>query len=196
VLGLPTRNRLVVAIARNRVTWPGHGPSFNYVDYEIVPFRESGENGQLRHQVPQPLTGRFDVLLSDAGDRTPVIAEVKAAGDPATLPRTLIQVLSYAVEMGTTLQRKRLNFIYGDAFASHEVQPRLDLCVMKEIPDDPSPEAKRNSDERHAQVEELCQKLLAQPHARALIRRVIWLHPRMAPDGTFTFAERFTCNST
>jgi hypothetical protein len=189
-------NRLVVAIARNKVTWPGDGLAFDYVDYEIVPFRESGESGQMRHQLPQPVTGRFDVLLSDAKDRTPVVVEVKAASDSATTPRTLIQLLTYAVEMGTSNQRRRLNSIYPDAFASYDDQPRVDLCVMKEIPDDLSPEAMRNSDERHAQVEDLCRKLLAQPHTRALIRRIIWLHPRMASDGKFTFAKRFICTPT
>lgn len=186
-------NRLVVAIAHNRVTWPTEGLSFKYVDYEIEPFRESGESGRLRHQLPQPLSGRFDVLLSDSRDRTPVIAEVKAAGDPATLPRTLIQVLTYAVEMGSPLQRNRLDSIYPEAFASYSAQPRVDICVMKEIPNDLSPEAQRNSDERHAKVENLCRELLSQRHARALIRRIIWLHPRMALDGTFTVAERFVC---
>jgi hypothetical protein len=186
-------NSLVVSIARRKATWPGEGLSFKYVDYEIAPFRESGEVGRLRHQLPEAMTGRFDLLLSDAADRTPVIVEVKAAGDPATLPITVIQLLTYAVEMGTLHQRRRLTSIYGDAFASPSEQPRLDLCVMKEIPGALSTQSGENSEERHAQVQQLCEKLLTLPHARKLIRRIVWLHPEMTSSGETSFATRFVC---
>lgn len=187
--------RLAVSIAREKNPWPGHGLSFGFVDYEISPFRESGASGRLRHKSADSITGRFDLLLTNVGETqpAPIIVEVKAATDPATTLRTLIQLLAYAVEMGTPHQRVRLNAIYGDAFGTYSEQPQLDLCVMKEVPAELSSKAEKNSTERHEQVQKLCESLLAQPSASRLIRKIIWLHPRQSDSGAFTFEQRFVC---
>jgi hypothetical protein len=187
---------LVVHLARQKqIALPKHGVSLAYVDYELSPFRESGESRRNRHAAKSPITGRLDVLMTNAAEEhpAPVIVEVKAATDSATTLRTLIQLLAYAVELGTPQQRARLNSIYPGRFATYEQQSRIDICVMKASPTEASDNARRNTEQRHEQVRELIAKLLEQPGARGLIRRVIWMHPENSTTGTFSFTHRFTC---
>lgn len=190
-------NQLVMSLRAEQSIWPGNGLTFKYVDYEIVPFRETGDSGRLRPALPEPTAGRFDMLASNMGEKhpAPVIVEIKAATDGATTLRTLIQILTYAVEMGTPHQRDRLNSVYGDTFGTHAEQPWLDLCVMKELPENLSPKAKSNSDERHALVQELCEQLMKQPATSGLIRRIAWLHPRRLESGRTSFDQRFLCTN-
>mgnify|MGYP006284211557 CR=1 FL=1 len=191
------RELVVYLAGQDQISLPDHGGALAYVDYELSPFRESGESGRNRHAAQSPITGRLDALMTSCSEehRTPTIVEVKAATDSATTLRTLIQLLAYAVELGTPQQRTRLNSIYPGRFATHEQQPRVDLCVMKALPAEASEKARKNTEERHQKVHELCGKLLHQPATRGLIRRIIWLHPEKTDAGTFSFRHRFTCMS-
>lgn len=190
-------NQLVIALGHQQREWPGHGLSFTFIDYEIVPFRETGEAGRQRHSSPRAITGRLDALLATLGEKhpVPVIVEVKAVTDAATPLRTLIQVLSYAAELGTPTQRARLGRCYQGRFASYEEQPRVDLCVMKQTPVDPSADKQKDLDKRQGSIQDLCVKLLQQPNTSALVRRIIWLHPQVDSLGDVTFEHRFTCTA-
>src|SRR2546423_930194 len=72
---------------------------------------------------------RTDLLLVNAtsGDRTPIVAEVKVAGDENAL-LALVQALAAAAQLSPESQRQRLVDVYPEEFA--DVPSRIDVYVI------------------------------------------------------------------
>ncbi len=73
--------------------------------------------------------GGIDILLANTHDRLPVVAEVKGATD-RNLFLGLIQALTYAVELSTLQQRKRMGRAYPEKFAWPPDGPVLDIYLL------------------------------------------------------------------
>jgi hypothetical protein len=86
------------------------------VDYEISPFRTTGRASFEDGTVGTSGGGGLDLLLRDREDGV-WVAEVKAPGD-STAFMALIQALTYAVELTTGAQARRLKRCYPEAFAN------------------------------------------------------------------------------
>lgn len=89
---------------------------FEFVDYEISPWRTTGKASLEDGKVGSSGGGGVDVLLSSTNTNAPVIAEIKAAKDRDML-LALVQSLVYAVELGTVNQRLRLSNHYKSKFS-------------------------------------------------------------------------------
>lgn len=119
---------------------------FFYVDRELVAARSLSSAGK-----PQ-MTGTklwLDLLLSNANpnDRTPIVAEAKLRYDKDP-EAALVQGLTYAAQLGTPKQLRRLVDLYPDYFSNRERKPpapkRLDLYVITyELPASRKPAMKR-----------------------------------------------------
>lgn len=86
------------------------------VDYEISPFRTTGRASFEDGTVGTSGGGGLDLLLRDR-EGAVWVAEVKAPGD-STVFMALIQALTYAVELTTGAQARRLKRCYPEAFAN------------------------------------------------------------------------------
>lgn len=109
------------------VTVDGH--SFRYVDRELIPSRvfADGKASYLPLGAPELRKVRTDLLMTDAKDRTPIVGELKVAGDQNAL-FALIQVLATAAQLSVPAQLARLSAAYPDAFPSPP--KRLDAFVV------------------------------------------------------------------
>lgn len=108
------------------------------VDYEISPFRTTGRASFEDGTVGTSGGGGLDLLLRDRGDAV-WIAEVKAPGD-STVFMALIQALTYAVELTTVAQVRRLKRCYPEAFptlAADENGCRCNILLIYERGDAP-----------------------------------------------------------
>jgi hypothetical protein len=107
-------HRTLSRVARGGILVPSH-PELDatYVDYEVSPTRTTA--AQYESGAPCRAKGGIDVLLANARDRLPVVAEAKGAMD-RNLFLGLIQALTYAVELSTAPQRERLARTYPGRF--------------------------------------------------------------------------------
>jgi hypothetical protein len=107
-------HRTLSRVARGGILVPSH-PELDatYVDYEVSPTRTTA--AQYESGAPCRAKGGIDVLLANARDRLPVVAEAKGATD-RNLFLGLIQALTYAVELSTAPQRERLARTYPGRF--------------------------------------------------------------------------------
>lgn len=164
-------DRLVCLIADGKCQTAEALLEFKYVDYEIDPLRTTGrakfENGRSAS------SGGIDLLLTNAADFLPTIGEIKAESD-ATLFLALIQSLTYAIELVTPPQRKRLLSTYPGRFAFSEGLPLVDICIIQI-----SPPQDDWANKFTAAVDELAGKILVQPFASQVVRRIACV---FAPD--------------
>lgn len=109
------------------------GRSFKYVDRELIPSRVfiDRKARYLPLGAPELRKVRTDLLLADAKDKTPIVGELKVAGDQNAL-FALIQVLATAAQLSVPTQLARLNEAYPNAFPS--IPKRLDAFVITRRP--------------------------------------------------------------
>ncbi len=90
--------------------------TYEFVQRELNPWRTRG--GRFCNNAPATRSGRggMDLLLRSKSSGFPVIGEVKVASDKNAF-YALIQVMTYAVEMATPKQMKRLQEHKKDHFA-------------------------------------------------------------------------------
>jgi hypothetical protein len=129
-------NRLLSLIAMDRCSFVGV-TQLQFVDADISPVRTTRseyENG--RPATSSPLGG-LDVLMANADDRLPVVGEIKADTDRNPF-LGFIQSLTYAVELSTPAQRRRLDQSYPGRFAWPASGPWIDICLLLvRYPEDP-----------------------------------------------------------
>lgn len=85
---------------------------FRYVDYEVPPIRTPGsiyETGELASKSGR---GGIDVLLRNAHDSIPAVGEIKAETDSTKPLVMLLQTLTYAIEISTANQLRRIRQHY------------------------------------------------------------------------------------
>ena len=121
------------------IVWSPEGPQvgFTTVDFEVSPLRttnyailDDGSSGERQGH------GGMDLLLRSE-DGTPMVAEIKGAGD-SNLFLALVQALTYAVELTTPHQYRRLKRSYPEAFGSLDTEhPRSDVSLVYLGEDDP-----------------------------------------------------------
>lgn len=164
-------------------TWSVAGRSeldFIYVDREIVPGRIV-EDGKAAYGAPKVSA---DLLLANAnaGDGTPIVAEVKLRGDE-NVELALIQALASAAQLSLPAQRQRLQAHYSDYFGG-EVPDRLDVYVISYKPPEKGTKPKLYESARH-----LTQALTTGGQLDQWVRRIVLLEARFE-DGALTFFER------
>ena len=104
----------------------GEELAFEYVDREIFLLRST--------DAARAASRSLDLLLINAGDKTPVLGELKIRGD--RLPYfALVQLLMYATEAVNKLQRERLRSVYANEdpatdFSWPEEGPFADLYLI------------------------------------------------------------------
>lgn len=164
-------DRFVRLLSEGRVQANDELFRFTYVDYEVDPLRTTG--GAKFEDGRPASSGGIDALLSHQVDHLPIVGEVKAAKD-ATLFLALIQSLTYAIELVTPTQRRRLLTAYPDRFEFPETSSHVDIYLIQVNPPKDDWAAKFMSG-----VEQLSAKLLAQPFSSGILRRIACLS---APD--------------
>jgi hypothetical protein len=117
---------------------PENNLNFMAVSYEVSPLRttktryEDGTSGKPSG------AGGMDLLLRSADGGLPILGEVKAPGD-TSLFAALIQALTYASELATDNQHKRLVTSYSEAFRDPDpVPPFCDIYILYFAADDPA----------------------------------------------------------
>jgi hypothetical protein len=103
--------------------------NFQYVDYEISPFRTTKSTFDNGGSGKRTGTGGMDLLLINSNDQTPIVGEIKADTDVNPF-LGLIQCLMYAVELSTESQRARLNQFYPERFADGTSAPGIDIYLF------------------------------------------------------------------
>jgi hypothetical protein len=127
VAALASTNDVAALVARASLVGTAERPNgaFRYVDREIVPARTTGgatfSDGRTAKQFR-----RLDLLLADADDRAPIIAEIKVGGDQHPL-YALVQLLMLAAQLSTPNQFARLHHAYPDTFGD---VGRVDLYML------------------------------------------------------------------
>ncbi|GAB4150512.1 MAG: hypothetical protein Tsb009_25360 [Planctomycetaceae bacterium] len=139
----------------------------DYVDYEIDPLRTTGraksEDGSSAS------SGGMDLLLSHQQDRLPIVGEIKAGAD-ATLFLALVQSLTYAVELVTPSQRRRLIAAYPGRFQFQEAASLVDIYLIQVNPPKDDWASKFM-----AAVDALAATMLTQPFTSQIVRRIACL---------------------
>lgn len=106
-----------------------------FVDYEISPYRTTGNVPMEDNQRGVSGAGGLDLLLVDKNENIPVIGEIKAATD-RDLFLALIQALMYAVELSSSNQIERLRNTYNEAFNDLAKNTKVDIYLLfQEEPD-------------------------------------------------------------
>jgi hypothetical protein len=157
---------------------------FRYLDREIVLIRARPKPTQ------EPTTAlRVDLLLGNARDRTPILAEVKIKKDQCAL-YALIQLLTQAAYAVTPSQRERL-VLFGSRpeFVLREVvpdepAPRIDLYVLLVEPPDEPPYK-----ELLAQAVTLSKALIREPAITSRVRRIAWIKGVHEPQRSLSLHE-------
>lgn len=158
---------------------------FTFVDYEISPIRttktvfETGEPAQRGR-------GGIDLLLSNRGDRTPIVAEGKADTDRNPF-LGLIQSLNYAVELSTEPQRKRLDQFYSNRFAWSTEGPWIDIyLILLNYPQD------KMSQDFLDLTDQISASLMAANNpVSGIIRRIVALKNPMSTTSLNSFTVAF-----
>lgn len=121
---------LITMIGKETVEVAG-SPELNfvYLDREIVTARAPGatfrsQNGELRSSRSLP---KLDLLLANADDGTPIVAELKV-GDDRDPFYALIQALAHAAMLSTRNQLDRLHHQYEHAIAKDS--EKVDVYVV------------------------------------------------------------------
>lgn len=153
----------------------GDGPSYRYVEREILPQRTTG--GARFNDPRQELADggaassamRVDLLL-EADDGAPAVGEIKIGRDRDPIC-ALVQVLAGACLLATPSQRERLDLHHG---------LRTDGCLdavilLIDFPDDPLMQRARD------RAEELATALIADPRVGDHVRRIIAFEATAAP---------------
>ena len=149
---------------------------FRYVDRELDCMR-SAPGQPLEDGTPSKEALRLDLLLEDARDGTPILAELKIRRDEDAL-YGLIQVLAAGAHLVTAAQRVRLRNVYGMTRALRTGGPYLDLFLIFFEPD---VKGEWITVLRHALA--LRDALLALGAVATLIRRIEFLHATLGADG-------------
>ena len=176
-------NRITCRIVDRQFSLDMPKLQFDYVDYEIGPLRTTGgtkfENGK------NSSSGGIDLLLTNRRDSVPIIGEVKAEKD-ATLFLALIQSLTYAIELMADSQRTRLQSAYPNRFKIHQDGPFVDIYLIQvRAPED------EWSERFLTAVDELASRVLKEPSAGSLLRRIVCLETPLPDDGAAEFSVRF-----
>lgn len=139
---------------------------FGYVDYNVSPFRTTGE-AIFDSGISATKSGRGGAdLLLVSQDQTPIIGEVKAVDD-ATLILALIQALTYAIEFSTEKQRIRLQNSYPDRFIFPENGPFIDVQIIQV-----NPVVDVSNEKLKVVVQSLSRQLMSQKFIPTIIRRI------------------------
>lgn len=147
---------------------------FHYVDRELVAARSLSSSGK-----PQ-ITGTklwLDLLLANAKDRTPIVAEAKLRHDKDP-EKALVQALAYAAQLGTPKQLSRLADLYPDYFLDREKPSRpsqLDIYVIThKMPESRKPKLRR--------AVRLAKEILSNAEAARHLRRIAFLEAYLVGD--------------
>lgn len=150
--------------------------AFRYVDRELDCMRTSpGVN--LEDGTPSKMALKLDLLLANADDGTPIVAELKIRKDQNPF-YGLVQALAATAVLVTAAQRARLRNIYGLDAALRIGGPYVDVYV---ILSEPPRTGKWTPILERSLV--LADRLVAQPEVSALVRRIEFLHAEGGPDG-------------
>lgn len=168
-------------------TWPvAEAPelAFRYVDRELDCMRTS-PGVDLEDGTPSKMALKLDLLLANAGDHTPIVAELKIHDDQDPL-YGLVQALAATAVLVTAAQRTRLRNVYGLDAALRTGGPYVDVYVILFEPHAPGKGTWLKILERSLA---LADELLVQPEISALVRRIEFLHSERGPAGlTFRLA--------
>jgi hypothetical protein len=107
--------------------------TFEFVDYEIFPFRTTHSCNEKGKPASRMGSGGMDLLLASNSDGVlPTIGEIKAGTETVGPTFALVQSLMYAAQMATPKQFLRLKRHY-EAFAPVGVdQRRVDVIILLE----------------------------------------------------------------
>lgn len=113
---------------------------YKYVAREINPWNT--RQGVFANDMPATKTGRGGMdLLLQTSDGFPVVGEVKVREDKNCL-FALLQAMTYAVELSTRNQLKRLHLTYPEAFPALKDDSPIEVAVIMV---NPVPDATRKS---------------------------------------------------
>lgn len=111
-------------------------PGLVFVEREINPWRTRG--GMFPNGLPATKSGRggIDVLFQNSENGLPVISEIKVRTDKNAY-FALIQAMTYAVEMSTDHQARRLKKHFAQHFSEIDPNhPRVEIALIMVNPDD------------------------------------------------------------
>jgi hypothetical protein len=150
--------------------------AFRYVDREISPLRTTGTGRSARRSL--------DLLLVNANDGLPILAELKIAADKPSYS-ALVQILALAADLVTQPQLQRLRTHYPDGgFTWPDSGPYVDLYVIAhEVP----ARGKYRATLLDA-TRAIVAKLNTDPGFTTSVRRIAYL-TSAANDGQLTFTE-------
>jgi hypothetical protein len=157
--------------------------AFRYVDREIFALRSTAADQRAE-------TRWLDLLLASA-DGLPIVAELKIDTDkPAYF--ALIQALMYAAELSSPSQRARLAAIYPEVqFTMPADGPFLDVYLIAFKPPSTGVFRQRSFEA----TEQLSSKLVEDPRATSVIRRIAYIEAVPGDEGLF-FVKRFLFAAT
>lgn len=145
----------------------GDGPTFRYVEREIVAQRTTGGvrfNDPLQELAdggPASSAMKVDLLL-EADDGAPAVGEIKIRADKDPIC-ALVQVLAAAALLSPEAQRERLNLHHG-----LRTDGLLDAVVLLvDFPEAPLMQAARD------RAKELAEVLIADPRVGDHVRRIV-----------------------
>ena len=156
---------------------------FRYVDRELSPLRTTERHRKVARR-------SLDLLLANAHDRTPVLAELKIRGDK--LPYfALVQALMLAAELLVTNQRARLRRHRPAAdLAWSEQGPFADIYVLAFDPPARGTYRERSFDA----AEEIARRLIEDEVVSRYIRRIAYVDA-LPKEGKIAFKRRFAFGS-
>lgn len=166
---------------RKSETWPvDKAPelAFRYVDRELDCMRTS-PGVSLEDGTSSKMALKLDLLLANADDGTPIVAELKIRKDKNPF-YGLVQALAATAVLVTAAQRTRLRNIYGLDAALRIGGPYVDVYVILFEPHAPREGTWLKILDRSLA---LAGGLVAQPEISALVRRIEFLHAEGGPDG-------------
>jgi hypothetical protein len=149
--------------------------AFRYVDREISPLRTTGNGRSARRSL--------DLLLLNANDRLPIVAELKIAGDKPSY-FALVLILALAADLITQPQLRRLDTHYpGAGFVWPESGPCVDLYVIAHA----APVTGKYRPRLLDATREIIAKLDADHELAGSVRRIAYLTSAVE-HGQLTFA--------
>jgi hypothetical protein len=135
--------------------------SYQYLDYEITPLRTKMGLYQSQGGTKKPGSGGIDIFCRNTVSKNPVLIEYKSEKDHS-LFYALIQILTYASELSTPSQKKRLSHNYielkNDWVGDH--RDKIELCIMFDTPGKQKSEKKKQEIEY---VHGICKDLIKSP---------------------------------
>jgi hypothetical protein len=139
--------------------------AFDCVDYEINPLRTTGSCWESGKAATNSGAGGMDLLLvTKSVPPHPVIAEIKASTESVGATFALIQTLTYAVELVTESQWRRLRKHFSPFHNCSETAPCVRLMVILQSP-------VANTDDLNYAIS-LAQELLVDNEISASIARI------------------------